>query len=553
MRLALVVGLTLAITSSAVGDDRPIPQDAARITKRFEERLVWNRKTLQRAYDQVGKKDPRWDVPAREALELAARMFAKQVDPVINNAEIHAKAKKAVDAGCDDPMIKYLFARTSFGTESSFRRDYDRLVQSACQALEDSGYSPYRRAVAIRVAVETKAWMLTLTPEQRKELERKLDTALDLLPRSIIEDPRGVDWDDAWYRDIRSVIAAHRQLSGDYKAAFDRVDARLAKIRAVEALRLAIKGDFLVNYAWEARTAQVAAKVTEDQFRAFEARLVEAREVLTRAWKLNPTLPHVADSMLTVEKGIGGGDREAMETWFLRAMTLDPNDQQACWAKLDWLDPKWYGGGSFDEMLAFAKACAATGNYRDGITLLVGDAHFRVWQRLPQGERVKYMRDPEVWNEIRAVYDEYFKHYPDDDAQRSKFAMIAYLGAHYPAAHAQFQGLGDRLTTWAVRRRCRWSGSSGPASTRRTSWPSRSPSPGRDKSLFRRSCPGASGGRQRPVRSRSQGADAPRSPLLERTLKSPLPCRTAARPRAHPLAPVRPWRRRPPVRWNAGT
>jgi hypothetical protein len=152
--------------------------------------------------------------------------------------------------------------------------------------------------------------------------------------------------------------------------------------------------------------------------------------------------------MLTVEKGIGGGDREAMETWFMRAMVLDGDDQEACWSKLDWLDPKWYGGGSFNEMMAFAKACAATKNYRHGITLLLADAHFRVWQRLPQGERVNYMRSPEVWNEIRAVYDEYFKHYPDDDAQRSKYAMICYLGAHYPAAHAQFQALGDRLKTW---------------------------------------------------------------------------------------------------------
>ncbi len=152
--------------------------------------------------------------------------------------------------------------------------------------------------------------------------------------------------------------------------------------------------------------------------------------------------------MLIVEKGIGQGDREKMETWFDRAMKADGNSHQACLQKLDWLDPKWYGGGSFDEMLAFGKACAATKNWHNGITLLAADAHFRVWQRLPQGERVKYMRSPEVWNEVRSVYDEYFKHYPDDDVQRSKFAMICYLGAHYPIAHAQFQTLGDRLTTW---------------------------------------------------------------------------------------------------------
>ena len=34
--------------------------------------------------------------------------------------------------------------------------------------------------------------------------------------------------------------------------------------------------------------------------------------------------------MITVELGIGGGDRKAMETWFERAMKADPNNVEAC-------------------------------------------------------------------------------------------------------------------------------------------------------------------------------------------------------------------------------
>ena len=49
--------------------------------KRYRERLEWNRRTLEGAYEKVGKKDPRWDGPAREALDLAARLFSQQVDP----------------------------------------------------------------------------------------------------------------------------------------------------------------------------------------------------------------------------------------------------------------------------------------------------------------------------------------------------------------------------------------------------------------------------------------------------------------------------------------
>ena len=152
--------------------------------------------------------------------------------------------------------------------------------------------------------------------------------------------------------------------------------------------------------------------------------------------------------MLDVEKSIGQGDRQAMETWFERAMKADGNDQKACWSKLDWLDPKWYGGNSSDAMMAFGKACAATKNWHTGITLLAADAHLRKGTRLDPAEKKKYFKLPEVWNEIRAVYDEYLKHYPDDNTERSKYAMLCYMGDHFAEAHAQFQAVGDGLTRW---------------------------------------------------------------------------------------------------------
>lgn len=451
MRPTIVMALTLLVSAAAAGAERPIPQDAARMEKRARERLEWNRRTLGGEYDRIGKKDPRWDRPAREALDLAARMFAQQFDPMIRREAVHAVAKQAMDAGCEDPLILYLFARTPVSSDAPNWEEYDRRLQRAADAMAASHYSPYRRAVAMGAVCKLRAQRPRLNQEGGPELERKLDAILDLLPQSLKEDPKGFDWDDGWYREINDLIDAHRQIGRDYKAAFDRVDARLARVPGIEALRLAVRGHFFVSWGWEARTNQVAGRVTEEQFRAFDTRLRQARAALTRAWKLRPEMPHVANVMLTVEKGIGEGNREAMETWFERAMMTDGNDQEACWQKLDWLDPKWYGGETTAPMIAFGRACAATKNWHNGITLLVADAHFRHWIMLPQQpqQRVEYMRSPEVWNEIRSVYLEYFKHYPDDDAQRSKFAMICYLGAHYVIAHEQFRILGDRLTTWA--------------------------------------------------------------------------------------------------------
>jgi len=432
-----------------MGAEKPIPQDRVHMEKRSREQLEWNRQTLGVAYDKIGKKDARWDAAAREALDLAARMFSNQVDPQVSMYDIHVAAKNAVDAGCRDPLILYLYARTSVGKFFPKIDEYNQRVQTAADALASSRYSPYRRAVAMRLATQKKASKQNLTTAERSELKKQLDVTVDLLTQSVAEDPRNEDWENGWYVVLNDVIAVHRQLGSDYKQAFDLVDARLAKIKGIDPLRLTVKGNFFMQWGWEARTQAFAPQVTEEQFRTFESRLQQAKQALIAAWEAKPDEPNVADVMLAVEKSIGGGDREAMETWFERAMKANGNDRGACWGKLDWLDPKWYGGDSFEPMIAFGKACLATGNWRTGITLLAAEAHFRYAFNMDPKERTLYLRDPAVWSDIQPAYDEYLKHEPSDYVERSRYATFCYLSAHYPEAHAQFQILGENLTAWS--------------------------------------------------------------------------------------------------------
>ena len=449
MRPRFAIGLILLLPASAPAAEKPIPQDHARMEKRFLDRLEWNRRTLQGTYDKIGKKDPRWDAPAREALELAARMFAQQVDPVVALADVHVPARTAVDAGCDDPLILYLYGRTSIGRYYPKPQEYDRRLKAAATAMADSRYSPYRKAVALKYPSEVAGAKKDPSPAERREAERALDAILDLLPKSVAEDPRNDDWEQGWYAAINSVIEAHRRLGGNYKAAYDRVDAKLARVPDIRPLRLTIKGFFFYMWGWEARTEAFAPNVSEVQVRTFESRLRQARAALEEAWKLRPREPRVATIMLDIEKAIGEGDRAAMETWFARAMETDPNDEAACLSKLDWLDPKWHGD-SPEEMVAFGRACKATGNWRTGITLLVGDAHLRYFHMLPADQRVAYMKSPEVWSDIQSVYDEFLKHYPDDAMRRSKYAFLCAIAGHIAEAQAQFQAVGDNLTTWRV-------------------------------------------------------------------------------------------------------
>ena len=442
--MRVMLSLALLAASAAADADDAVPQDPAKIEAHRRERLEWDRKTLAGAYDRLGKKDPRWDELARHALDLAARRITGQVEPVVTNDMIHEAAKKAVDAGCDDPLVRYFDVLNA----NPNTPDYPKNIQEASDALKERGYPPVRRAFALMRLAEIKSSKDDLNAEEKEDVQRVLGEVLGLIPKSMAEDPRGEFWDARWYVLVDMVVAFQRRLVGDSKAAFDKVDAKLAKIDGFEAVRLAAKGNFLLRWGWEARGSGFAANVTEEQFRLFDERLDEAREVLERAWELNPVGAVVPNTMLTVERGNGGGDREAMERWFERAMRADGDNFEACASKMEWLDPKWYGDDEGEELVAFGKACAATKNWESQIPLLVLQAHYWRFKHMKPSEWKAYSMRPDVWEDFHAVCAGHLSRFPNDDVMRSRYAMACFTSEHFDLAHEQFQILGDKLQEW---------------------------------------------------------------------------------------------------------
>jgi hypothetical protein len=440
---AAFVALTLSPPSAPADEaTQSIPQDPARLEKRYAERLDWNRSTLRGAYDKVGKRNPRWDKAARDALEATARMFAQQVDPVLTNDDVNVLTKAAMDLGCDDPVMLYVHARTA--TKGMSDEEYQRRLKSPAAALAASAYPPVRRAMAQIKCAQIFAYQKDLPADDRGKAAEMTDAALAFLTRSVAKDARTVDWADAWYKIIQGAIETHRHLGKDPLAASDHVDAILRKVPEAKALRLQSRGEFLIHYAWEARGSGFSNTVTEENFRKFAERLTEARALLNEAWAAKPGERRTADLMLSVERGIGGGDRDAMELWFSRAIKADGNDYEACWAKLEWLDPKWYG--TKEEMLAFGRACRETKNWRAGITLLCPDAHFREASRSGEAEDPRYLLRPDVWADIQLTYQEFLKHYPNSNSERSNYAAFCYYCSQWEEARKQFEILGDKLT-----------------------------------------------------------------------------------------------------------
>ena len=174
--------------------------------------------------------------------------------------------------------------------------------------------------------------------------------------------------------------------------------------------------------------------------------MIQARKALDEAWRLRPGDARTANLILDIEKSVGGGDRNKMELWFDRAMKADGNLHAP--ASPSSTGSTRSGTARPRRWSRSARACRATNNWRAGITLLVGDAHLRFANRFTPAELTMYLGSPEVWSDIQSVYDEYLKHYPNDDVARSKYAAHRRRSGHFPEAHAQFQVLGDRLTTW---------------------------------------------------------------------------------------------------------
>ena len=350
---------------------------SAAIEKRRHDRLAWNRRTLQGAYDEVGKRDARWDVPARKAMDLAARMFSGEADPEVTSSEVYASAKAAVDAGCDDPILVYLHSRSSVGPNDPGKPEAIRRARESARALAASRYPAFRRAVALQISG------VRLCPSATRATRSGKTPSVTSTPLSPCS---GRAWpatsttssgkrngqilcSSSPEATAHSASPRRRPTSGSTLAWPD------CRATDVKVLRLLFRGIFWFHYGWEARTNAFAPGVPAGGFEALEERLAVARKALDQAWQLQPGLGVAAQYLIEIDKAIGG-DRATMELWFDRAMKANGDDRSACWTKLDWLDPKWHG--TPEEMLAFGRACRDTKNWRTGITLLVADAHWRI-------------------------------------------------------------------------------------------------------------------------------------------------------------------------------
>ena len=419
----------------------PRARQRAKLARRAADRLAsqaaWMAKVGLAAYDRDGHANPKWDAAARSFLTLGV----PSVPPTGGAVNVGKQMRLALDAGCDDPDVLTYAALHVTGTrpETIKMSRVTKLLEQADHAAADGRVGPLSKVIIDGRLIRSEAARFPdgLPEERKTALSARLDDMIaryhDLLKMPGLPPHVAVT-------EAQDVIRAGDAVGRRSKAVFDAVYPPLEALLPHDPDALYVKGLFYVNFAWKARGDGYANTVKQKGWKDMAARLDVAGEALTRAWGLDPQDAGPPTEMITVELGQGKG-RDVMETWFQRAMAANPDDREACTAKLYYLEPKWYGSPA--EMLAFGRECVAGGNWRGKVPFVLVDAHVSLAEYAT--DKDDYWLGTGVWDDVRSVYTEYLRRYPDDAATRGYYARFAYKCHQWKVLNDQFNILGDHV------------------------------------------------------------------------------------------------------------
>lgn len=348
------------------------------------EYLAYYRQALVEDYKRVGRRDAKWDGPALAFLDAAARWVAVQnLDALYHPADTPTAADAAalgvaaVDAGCDDPMVfvqavrlhraaadqvfqarrraeKSVVARGAATRPSGIRRptplDDRARADRAADDLLGSAYADFVVAAAVQATAGAGAGY---GGGDRARQDERRDRVRDRWLSACCEKPQ------PWLRRAVLVEAWRRLPTRAHQTEF--VDALRRRPDADPWVLGNLLGRYHIELAWDSRGGGWANTVTPERWRGFHANLKLARDHLTAAWRLDPTLPQAPGEMITVAMGGGGELGEEPLDWFGRALDAQVDFVSAYELTRTALTPRW--GGSVREMTDLAEACARDPRY----------------------------------------------------------------------------------------------------------------------------------------------------------------------------------------------
>ena len=425
----------------ASGEARADSQDMVKLG-------AWYERNFLEGYKRAGRHDPRWDAPAEEFIRQSTDLFLGL--PQLEAADAVGRARKLLESGCDDPAVLYLAALTLASADQE-SREASELFDRAFAGIQPSKYS---RGAARMVATSLYA-DLARRNEGTGRRHGLAPAELRLLLDSLRDGSYGSDDDE--------VLVAHLVLSDAGESLFAR--NRAAIVGAVERTdwvdpwaRLYLSGRRRTDDAWQARGSSFANKVKPEGWKGFEESLALARKDLEASWRKRPDRPEAASRMILVSKA----DRQPGESprlWFDRTVAARIDYMLAYAALIDSLRERW--GGSEDELLAFARECAATRRFDTDVPFQAYEAveqlQFDRWQEAggDSDEPLRpYQRPPSPYatEDVYTLVDTVLERYRREPAREFEWrrfaslqAAIAYKGGKYERAREVLHELSGTL------------------------------------------------------------------------------------------------------------
>ena len=399
-------------------------------------RFEWNYKTLVEPYEKAGHTSPRWDEPAKCALTEFARVRSQCTES--NEAWeliISTNCIAAANAGCDDPMVRYLFIRFALDRTNS-KTVFLKAFCETARDMQNSTYPPVRKFyAATRALDQIFSTYGTNSPQQPVEGE-----IMPWISQNVVAalNDKTMPAHEA-YEMANDVLYLVSGDTNNFQQAYRYIEQPLMENWPDDYNTWLLKGTACIQMAWNAR-GDYADTVSNKGGKLFHEQLAAAQAALEQAWKLNPQDPEIARQMMTVMLGQGGG-RNRMELWFDRAMALNPNDYDACSKKLYYLEPKWHG--STEAMLDFGRECVQNTNWGGRVPLILVDAHSTIYSHyIDPSQKNNYWKQPDVWADIQSAYNRFFQLTPHAAGYYEYYAWYAYQAGQWDVLNGLIPKLG---------------------------------------------------------------------------------------------------------------
>jgi hypothetical protein len=422
VRQAIPISILVLAFLLSTGCNKKPPAIAISPEAAQQSRLDWNMKTLVEAYEEDGNTDPSWDAPAKRALTEFARVRSKATDSSEPWAEIiGTNSEAAVSAGCDDPLIRYLYIRNYMSQTNSPQAFCDAFGEVESN-MQQSLYPDIRKFYASLRAYQQYYYIYghatnhDFTPGYNL-LDETLSNLVAALGDKTMPSEEGYE---AWSEFLPAIPSNPDR----FQRYYDQIEQPLFANWPDESTSWLLKGQAYRRIGWYTRGYGAIDTIPAANLWGLHKNLAVAEKALKRAWELNPTDARIAVEMMGVGQDADEG-RDHMELWFNRAMEDDPDDYDACKAKLDYLGPNW--AGSTEDMLKFGRECVQNTNWGGSVALTLIDAHYDIWSYfVDSSEQTNYYTQQYVWADIDSAYQRYFQEYPDDPWHMAYYAWYAY-------------------------------------------------------------------------------------------------------------------------------